>query len=444
MRGFPLTLQKSNDQIISRKKEIMCYKKNQGLHVFMVAIALAIAISFAASGCTSGWMERGRNVIFMVPDGMGHANVTAARICKNGLDGEPLKLESLETIGIQRTYSRNSTVTDSAPAASAWACGEKFNNGEICKHSEGIPNNKTILELANQKRKSTGIVATSQITHATPAAFAAHVTNRNCQNEIARQYIMETKPDVVLGGGRQKFDTDPNTDKDSTGCPQYREDLTEVAQLNGYSFVQTTQDMEDAVLQGKGKLLGLFSPEGMTPTYLRTSGTTEPTLAHMTQVALRILEKNSEGFFLMVEGSQIDWANHARNLEYQVKDTLAFDDAVGLVLGWINDTNHPERKRNTLLIIAPDHETGGFAINGPMAGNYPEVKLSEKGNLASITPGWTFDLAAYSKEANHTGGDVIVYSQGPGSKAKGGNPGLGRLFDNTELYGIMKRVMDID
>ncbi|NLW34774.1 MAG: alkaline phosphatase [Syntrophorhabdus aromaticivorans] len=400
-----------------------------------IVIVVVIVISFAASAFASGFMDKGKNIIFMVPDGMGHANVTAARIYKNGLDGKPLNLESLETIGIQKTYSKNSTITDSAPAASAWACGEKFNNGEICKHSEGLPNNRTILELAKQKKKSTGIVATSQITHATPAAFAAHVTNRNCQNEIARQYIMETKPDVILGGGRQKFDTDPATDRDSNGCPQYGEDLAEVAQRKGYSFVRTTNEMEDAVNQGKTKLLGLFSDAGMTPAYLRHPGTTEPTLAGMTQAALQILENNPRGFFLMVEGSQIDWANHAKNFEYQVGDVLAFDDAVGLVLNWIDDAGHPDRKRNTLLIIAPDHETGGFAINGPYGA------LSTAGDLITIQAGWTFPG---SEEANHTGGDVIVYSQGPGTKARGTYPGLGRLFDNTELYGVMKNAMGIN
>jgi alkaline phosphatase len=173
----------------------------------------------------------------------------------------------------------------------------------------------------------------------------------------------------------------------------------------------------------------------MTPTYLRQPGTIEPTLAEMTRVALRTLEDNPRGFFLMVEGSQIDWANHVRNFEFQIEDVLAFDDAVGLVLDWINDINHPERKRNTLLIIAPDHETGGFAINGPYGA------LSVKGDLTTIQPGWTFPGPG---EANHTGGDVIVYSQGPGSKAKGDYPGLGRLFDNTELYGVMKGVMGIN
>jgi alkaline phosphatase len=137
----------------------------------------------------------------------------------------------------------------------------------------------------------------------------------------------------------------------------------------------------------------------------------------------------------MVEGSQIDWANHAKNFEHQVGDVLAFDDAVGLVLSRINDAGYPDRKRNTLLIIAPDHETGGFAINGPYG------TLSTAGDLTTIQAGWTFPGP---EKANHTGGDVIIYSQGPGTKAGGAYPGLGKLFDNTELYGVIKTVMGIN
>lgn len=409
----------------------------------VLAIVAAVLMSLAVSACAPGMTGNARNVIFMVPDGMGPANVTAARIYKNGLDGKPLNMETLETIGIQRTYSRNSTVTDSAPAASAWACGEKFNNDEICKHSEGIPNNKTILELAKEKGKSSGIVATSRITHATPAAFAAHVTDRDCENEIARQYILETKPDVMFGGGRQKFDTDKDTERDGTGCPHYTKDLIKTAESGGYVVVRTAVEMENAAVHGK-KVLGLFTPGAMTPVYRRHPETTEPTLAEMTGAALHVLEKNPEGFFLLVEGSQVDWANHGRNFEYQIREMLAFDDAVGLVLAWINDPYHPRRKENTLLIVAPDHETGGFAINGPMAGPYPARKLSRAGDLGGIQPGWTFDPSVYPKGANHTGGDVVVYSRGPGSGAEGAYPGLGRLFDNTELYNVMKRALHID
>lgn len=148
--------------------------------------------------------ESAKNIIFMVPDGMGLSNVTATRIYLNGPNGDRLSFEKLPTIGYQSTHSANSTVTDSAAAASAWATGEKFNNGEISCHSEDtvcIESPATILELAKEEGKATGLVATSTITHATPASFAAHVNSRKCETEIARQYIEESGVDVLLGGG---------------------------------------------------------------------------------------------------------------------------------------------------------------------------------------------------------------------------------------------------
>lgn len=209
-------------------------------------LSMVILITLLVSPCSSFAEGRAKNVIIMVPDGMGLADVTATRIHKNGLGGAPLALETLERIGYQRTYSKNSTITESAPAASAWACGEKFNNGKICFHGDpGIygTHKFSILELAKAKGKKAGLVATSQITHATPASFAAHVVNRNCQNEIARQYIEVTQPDVMLGGGKFKFDTDPNTDKDAAGCPQYSKDLMLEAAQEGYSVVFTDLDI---------------------------------------------------------------------------------------------------------------------------------------------------------------------------------------------------------
>ncbi len=352
-----------------------------------------------------------KNIIFMVPDGMGLADVTAARIYKNGLDGASLYFETLENIGYQRTYSNDSTITDSAAAGSAWACGEKFNNGEICYHADGRPYNPSILELAKAEGKATGLVATSTITHATPAVFGSHIKYRSCENEIARQYVQLTGPDVMLGGGVAKFNS---TKPDA--CGTYGNFINEALQ-KGYSVVYTKSEMDSAVANGNLKLLGLFNKSGMTPEYLRTPGTTEPRLQEMTSAALDILEKDRDGFFLMVEGSQVDWANHDNNLEYQIGETLAFDEAVKVVLDWINAS--PERKENTLLIVVPDHETGGFAINGP-------DRLLKAGE--SVDAGWT--------TGEHTGVDTIIWSQGPDSEA------LGRAVDNTDLYEVMAEALE--
>ena len=179
-------------------------------------------------------------------------------------------------------------------------------------------------------------------------------------------------------------------------------------------MVYNKTELDDAVSDGAWKLLGLFSPKGMTPEYQRQPGTAEPRLPEMTAAALRVLGKNRKGFFLMVEGSQVDWGNHANNLQYQIGETLAFDEAVKTVLDWIN--TDAERREHTLLIVVPDHETGGFAINGPSPG------IIRAGEL--VTPGWT--------TGHHTGTDVPIWAQGPRSSA------CGRALDNTDLYRVMR------
>lgn len=188
--------------------------------IWIFGLLLALTI-WARAQPLAGNQKEVKHVIMMVPDGMGLADVTAARIlrncgnqattkpfvfCAEGPGGPPLALETLEHIGYQRTYSKINTITDSSAAASAFACGEKFVNNEVCFHEDNTPHNPSVLELAKSKGMATGLVATQTITHATPASFAAHLANRNCENEIARQYIEVTRPDLLLGGGRGKFD----------------------------------------------------------------------------------------------------------------------------------------------------------------------------------------------------------------------------------------------
>ncbi|MGD2092769.1 MAG: alkaline phosphatase [Candidatus Aminicenantes bacterium] len=372
-------------------------------------IGLVLILCFFIPNLTAS--KKVKNIIFIVPDGMGLANVTAARIYKYGLSKERLSFETLERIGYQSTYSQNSLVTDSAASASAWACGQKFNNGEISFHGETEEAPQTILELAKAKGKSTGLVATSTITHATPAAFGAHVKSRSCENEIARQYILKTEVDVILGGGKMRFNSTSNDRCGSSG------DFITAAKTKGYTIVYTKEEM--LKVQNTNKLLGLFSEGPLTPGPKRASDdiikSREPTLAEMTGTALKILEQNDKGFFLLVEASQVDWANHAHNLEYQIAEMLGLDQAVGVVLDWVNARSN--RKSETLIIIVPDHETGGFAINGPYGST-----ITEPGQL--VTVGWT--------SKGHTAVDTTIWSQGPYSQY------LGRAIDNTDIFHIMK------
>jgi alkaline phosphatase len=393
------------------------------VHVIAITLALQSTFPVASSSqevvCET--IYTAKNIIFMVPDGMGLSNVTAARIFKNGPNGDPLYLETLPKIGYQRTHSANSTVTDSAAAASAWATGEKFNNGEVSCHTGGDCDSLTLptmFERAKRKGKSTGLVVTSTITHATPAAWGAHVHSRECETEIGRQYVEVTGVNVMLGGG-----IGTNT---SLSCSMYPgQIISEViasAQSKGYVYVTTKSEMKAAVAAQKKKILGLFTPEGKTPERFRINPTQtypydEPTLSEMTATALDILEEDKDGFFLLLEGSQIDWANHANDLTYQLSEILAFDEAVKVVLDWIKA--RPLRESNTLVIIVADHDCSGFAVNRPLG------TLSQTGDL--VEAGWT--------STDHTGEDTIIWSQGPGSNC------LRKPLNNTDLYWVMKKVL---
>ena len=369
-------------------------------------------------------VPKAKNIIFMVADGMGLAHVAAARIFKNGPDGESLHLETLPTIGYQRTHSASDSLTDSAAAASAWASGEKFRNGEISCHDddqngrcEPAPG-PTILEIAKAKGKATGLVVTSTVTHATPAAFGSHVPSRRCEKEIARQYIQVTEVDVILGGGRKKF---KSTEKQADECGTFGDFIADAAR-KGYQVVYTKKARDGVVAKGSRKILGLFTPKGKTPELFRLYPeehyqAEEPTLPQMTTAALESVEKDEDGFFLLVEGSQIDWASHRNDVAYQIGEALAFDEAVKVVLDWINEK--PNRRQNTLVIISADHETGGFAISGARGRKY------KRGDI--VDHGWT--------SKGHTAEDMLIWSQGPGSKF------LGRAVDNTDLYQVMKDVL---
>jgi alkaline phosphatase len=444
-------------------------------HVLLFVVAAMLATPVLSFPQEPGSWDRSnrevKHVIFMVPDGMGLADVTAARIlrncgngpttqpfifCPEGPGGPPLNFETLEHIGYQRTYSKTNTITDSSAAASTWACGEKFVNNEVCKHADGEPNNLTLLEIAKQNGWGTGLVATQTVTHATPASFAAHTTNRNCENEIARQYVEETQPDVMLGGGLGKFNSST-----ADACGTSGNFITE-AKIRGYTYVTTQQAMDNAATDRRvSRLLGLFASGTLTPECRRSEASElakdscvgplrpagQPRLPDMTDAALKILDRSRAGFFLMVEGSLIDSGNHEENVPYQYGEMLAFNEAVQVVRDWIKAS--PERREHTLLIVAPDHETAGFVVRGvgPKGGEEPNQGLGpflttpvQAGLDPLIYPpgGWVFELKPGDPidfEAHHTGGDELIWSSGPGSEL------LGRAIDNTYVYKVVRDVI---
>ncbi|WP_316252498.1 alkaline phosphatase [Bacillus aquiflavi] len=275
-----------------------------------------------------------KNVIFMIPDGFSSSYATNYRWYK----GEESVMDSM-LVGMMKTHSANSEVTDSAAAGTAMATGEKTNNGMISISPDG-KELYTILEAAEDKGKATGLVATSTITHATPAVFASHVASRSNEEEIAPQLI-ENDVDVLLGGGKKFFS----------------ESLLEKAQKDGYKLVENRDKLANVQKTETDKLIGLFADNGMAPELDRDE-TDEPSLAEMTRKAIEVLQNNKNGFFLMVEGSQIDWAGHAHDPAWAMKDVEAFEKALQEAI------HFAEMDQNTLVIVAGDHDTGGMSVGG--------------------------------------------------------------------------------
>lgn len=293
------------------------------------------------------------NVIYMIPDGFGANHAANYRIFK----GEEAVWDA-HIKGMYTTFSANADITDSAAAGTAMAAGIKTNNGVIGFDPEGNKV-KTILEASEEAGKSSGLVATSTITHATPASFASHVEHRSNETEIARQYIQESGVDVILGGGKNNFLPS------SKGGKQAELNLIDEAQQKGFEFVETREQLQQVkkVNVEKGeKLLGLFAGEALAPEFDRVD-TEEPSLAEMTEKAIDTLNQDKDGFFLMVEGSQIDWAGESNDAAYAMHETKAFEEAVQEAIEFAKEDG------NTLVVVAGDHETGGISVGSSSSSN---------------------------------------------------------------------------
>jgi len=328
--------------------------------------------------------KKPKNVVFLIGDGMGVSQVFAALTANKG----HLYLENFKTVGFSKTQSADKYITDSAAGGTALSTGVKTYNGAI-----GVDVNKqpvqTILEAAEEKGLSTGLVSTSAITHATPASFISHQESRSSSEEIAADFL-KTDIDVFIGGGLDHF-TKRKDGKDLTA---------ELAQ-KGYQVETDIKKIKDIK---SGKLAGL--------TAAGHNGRVEERgdmLPVATTTALNILSNNKKGFFLMIEGSQIDWGGHAGSAIYIVEEMLDFDQTIGKVLEFA------AKDKNTLVVITADHETGGMSLTG---GNIAE------GNVKAAFP-----------TGGHTAVMVPVFAFGPGAEEFGG------IMENTEVNAKMRKLL---
>ena len=328
----------------------------------------------AAATLEQNFNNKVKNVILFIGDGMGPSQVSLARLSIGGANHR-LSFENFPVTGIVFNHSAQNLYTDSAAAATAWAAGVKTKNGFLSVDPENkfLP---TIPELLSTKGYLTGLVATSSITHATPAAFYAHIKSRSKEKKIA-QMLVESDIAIALGGG-SKFFKLPLSDK----------------QIH---LIDNGNSLDQDNLTKHSRVLGLFAEDGLDRRLA------PPTQLKMTEKALDFLDKkssNCSGFFLMSEGSQIDWAGHDNNVKYMLSEFRDFDASVAAAIEFAKNDKH------TLILVTADHATGGLVLQKP------------KGS--SIRAQWT--------TTSHDISPINIYAYGPGAELFSG------VMDNTEIF----------
>ena len=355
-----------------------------------IGVVLLCMLIFAVGEVPPAMADAPKNVIVMIGDGMGFQQVRAAGMYGFGAAGT-LSFESLPYQGQVTTYSANSSITDSAASATAMATGHKVNNGVI---SMAYPGNgaelTTLLEHSSAAGKRTGLVTTTYMTHATPAGFGAHEPSRNNNAQIAGDYLTQTRPNVLFGGGANGM-------------------TPAAAAANGYTVVTNRAGMQSLDPLNETYVSGQFGNTHLPYEYDYWNGSsngydTLPHLSEMTASALDLLETDPDGMFLMVEGGRIDHAGHDNRLDRNVFETLEFADTVQTVLDWAAGRD------DTLVLVTADHETGGLNV------------LQNNGQGVFPTVSWS--------TGDHTGVNVPIYAWGQNADMVSG------VLDNTDIYNI--------
>jgi alkaline phosphatase len=457
--------------------------------VFALAAALAVAALGAGSAAAGLFSQKPNstkrafvaafhdhhpdNVIFFLGDGMGTQEITAARYYQgvhNSLNVDRMPFTGFDTTWSVKPGAGPSYLPDydpdSASTGTMWATGQKTIDERISQGpstAESVPgtNLKTVLELAQKRGMKVGDVSTAEITDATPAVLASHISLRGCQGpanmgacptetkaagglgSIAEQEV-DHKVDVLLGGGRGRFE------QKITGGPDTGKTVIESAQANGYEYVTDAAGLS-SVPAGK-PVLGLFHPSNMS---LEWSGpaaslgkgnapaacnenqrpASEPSLAAMTQKAIGLLESR-RGFFLQVEGASIDKQDHATNACGQIGETVAFDKAIGVALDY--QRHHPD----TLIVVTADHSHTSQIVSEDSSGSgvptgYSTNLLTKDGRTMSLTYGTAgyggpgAPPVAVPPSQQHTGAAVPVWGSGPGSL------GILGTNDHTDLFEVL-------
>lgn len=356
-------------------------------------LSFLVAVGAPTEDPTTKEKQKAPNIILMIGDGMGHSHLSSALYYGSK---EPNYLR-FPYVGLSRTSSSSHKITDSAAGATAFSCGVKSYNGAIGVDADTV-NKETILEHLAQKDWKTGVIATSSITHATPASFYAHVPLRRQEFEIAEQYL-KSPVDFAAGGGKRFFF-------------QRRDERNLYKDFAGNDIEVDTLNLETKAWEADKRYAYFLAKDGMPPVNKGRGDF----LPRATSMALDYFDATNADapFFLMVEGSQIDWGGHANDGDYLVTEMLDFDKAIGIAL------DYAEKDGNTLVIVTADHECGGFSLIST------EVDVPFQGKRSD------YDSLAFSFGSDgHSGAMVPVLAYGPGSSSFTG------IYQNNTIYNKM-------
>jgi len=346
-------------------------------------ISVLLLVVFSVTACNSQEEDIPQNIIFLIGDGMGMAQITAGFY-----EFEGLNMKSMPYSGIALTHAANRRVTDSAASGTALAAGYKTNNGMLGQLPDGTPV-QSIAHYAAELGKRTAIIANCAITHATPASFIVHHHARGDAFIIADQ-IAESNIDMLLGSGYRFF----LPESEGGGRTDNRNLITEMKE-RGYVFINDENEMDR--MAGQDKVLAFFGAN-----HLERYPERGDVMNRLTAKALDQLSQNKDGFFMMIEGAMIDWGGHANDPDYMLQELEDFDNVIGNVLEFARNDG------NTLVVVTADHETGGLTLTS--AGEDMNYEWSTGGHSASVVP---------------------IFSYGPGAERFSG------MMDNTEIARIM-------
>ena len=320
------------------------------------------------------------NIILMIGDGMGLSQITAGMYVNNNTS----TLENFSVVGLSKTHAIKSLVTDSAASGTAMACGDKTYNGVV-----GInylnKNLKSILEICEENGYNTGLIATSSIVHATPASFYANVSSRKKYEDIAMQ-LSTSEVDYFIGGGKKHF----NQREDGRNLIKEMKSIDIVKNLKGFQ-------------KSEADKIGLFTYKDEPPSLNQGR---DPLLPEYLSATLEKFKNREKPFFVLVEGSQIDWGGHANDVDYITSEFIEFNNAIGIALNFL------EENPNTLIVVTADHETGGLAI----------IKGETK----------NFEIEAGFNTGGHSATMVPVFSHGKNASLFSG------IYDNTQIFHKIK------